>query len=104
MDKQGQEQSRGFYLQGYDGNQGYTVDRIGRGKDLHCERVCLAMLGSIQPGKLQSYVREAVNGGTGDDGLLQRFGLAVWPDNSLPIPRIDQYPDEDAKALSLIHI
>ena len=100
MDKQGQEQSRGFYLQGYDGNQGYTVDRIGRGKDLHCERVCLAMLGSIQPGKLQSYVREAVNGGTGDDGLLQRFGLAVWPDNSLPIPRIDQYPDEDAKAMA----
>lgn len=98
MDKQGQEQSRGFYLQGYDGNQGYTVDRIGRGKDLHCERVCLAMLGSIQPGKLQSYVLEAVNGGTGDDGLLQRFGLAVWPDNSLPIARIDQYPDEDAKA------
>ena len=100
MDKQGQEQSRGFYLQGYDGNQGYTVDRIGRGKDLHCERVCLAMLGSIQPGKLQSYVREAVNGGTGDDGLLQRFGLAVWPDNSLPIARIDQYPDEDAKAMA----
>ena len=100
MDKQGQEQSRGFYLQGYDGNQGYTVDRIGRGKDLHCERVCLAMLGSIQPGKLQSYVREAVNGGSGDDGLLQRFGLAVWPDNSLPIPRIDQYPDEDARAMA----
>lgn len=100
MDKQGQEQSRGFYLQGYDGNQGYTVDRIGRGKDLHCERVCLAMLGSTQPGKLQSYVREAVNGGTGDDGLLQRFGLAVWPDNSLPFQRIDQYPDEDAKAMA----
>ena len=58
------------------------------------------MLGSIQPGKLQSYVRDAVNGGTGDDGLLQRFGLAVWPDNSLPIPRIYQYPDEDARAMA----
>ena len=40
----------------------------------------MAMLGGIQPGKVQSYVREAVNGGAGDDGLLQRFGLAVWPD------------------------
>ena len=101
MDKQGQEQSRGFYLQGYDGNQGYTVDRIGRGKDLHCERVCLAMLGSTQPGKLQSYVRDAVNGGAGDDGLLQRFGLAVWPDNTVIWQRVDQYPDEDAKAKAM---
>ena len=31
MDKQGQEGARGFYLTGYDGNQGHAVDRIGRG-------------------------------------------------------------------------
>ena len=29
MDKQGQEGARGFYLTGYDGNQGHAVDRIG---------------------------------------------------------------------------
>ena len=96
MDKQGQEGSRAFYLQAYDGNQGYTVDRIGRGTH-HIPRLCLAMLGGIQPGKIQSYVRDAVAGGAGDDGLLQRFGLAVWPDITREWKRVDQWPDASAK-------
>lgn len=97
MDKQGQEQARGFYLTSYDGNQGYTVDRILRGIGQYIPRVCLAMLGGIQPGKVQSYVREAVAGGAGDDGLLQRFGLAVWPDVSREFTYVDQWPDTPAK-------
>lgn len=96
MDRQGQEGARGFYLTGYDGNQGHAVDRIGRGES-YIPRVCLAMLGGIQPGKVQSYVREAVAGGASDDGLLQRFGLAVWPDVSREFQRVDQWPDTPAK-------
>ena len=96
MDRQGQEGTRAFYLQAYDGNQGYTVDRIIRGTHF-IPRVCLAMLGGIQPGKVQSYVREAVAGGAGDDGLLQRFGLAVWPDVSRDFQRVDQWPDTPSK-------
>lgn len=96
MDRQGQEGARGFYLTGYDGNQGHAVDRIGRGESF-VPRVCLAMLGGIQPGKLQSYVREAVAGGAGDDGLLQRFGLAVWPDVNREFAYVDQWPDTPAK-------
>jgi putative DNA primase/helicase len=79
LDKQGQEGSRAFYLQSYDGNQGYTFDRIIRGT-VHIPRVCLAMMGGIQPGRIQEYVRSAVAGGHADDGLLQRFGMLVWPD------------------------
>lgn len=96
MDRQGQEGARGFYLTGYDGNQGYAVDRILRGES-YVPRVCLAMLGGIQPGKVQSYVREAVAGGASDDGLLQRFGLAVWPDIAREFHRVDQWPDTQAK-------
>ena len=96
MDRQGQEGARGFYLTGYDGNQGHAVDRIGRGES-YIPRVCLAMLGGIQPGKLQSYVREAVAGGAGDDGLLQRFGLAVWPDVNREFVYVDRWPDMPAK-------
>ena len=96
MDRQGQEGARGFYLTGYDGNQGHAVDRIGRGES-YIPRVCLAMLGGIQPGKLQSYVREAVAGGAGDDGLLQRFGLAVWPDVNREFVYVDRWPDTPAK-------
>lgn len=96
MDRQGQEGARGFYLTGYDGNQGHAVDRIGRG-ETYIRRVCLAMLGGIQPGKVQSYVREAVAGGAGDDGLLQRFGLAVWPDVSREFVYVDRWPDTPAR-------
>jgi putative DNA primase/helicase len=96
MDRQGQEGARGFYLTGYDGNQGHAVDRIGRGES-YIPRVCLAMLGGIQPGKVQSYVRDAVAGGAGDDGLLQRFGLMVWPDVNREFIYVDRWPDTPAK-------
>lgn len=96
MDKQGQEESRAFYLQGYDGDKGYTFDRIGRGTS-YIPRVCIAMLGGIQPGKLESYVRDAVSGGAGDDGFLQRFGLTVWPDTDKQFIYTDQWPEKSAK-------
>jgi putative DNA primase/helicase len=97
LDKEGQEGGRAFYLQGYDGNQSYTFDRIGRGRNLHIPSVCIAMLGGIQPGKLASYIRDAVSGGAGDDGLLQRFGLLVWPDVGGEWINIDRLPDTPAK-------
>ena len=97
LDKEGQEGARAFYLQGYDGNQGYTFDRIMRGRNLHISAVCIAMLGGIQPGKLQAYIRDAVDGGAGDDGLLQRFGLLVWPDISGEWRNVDRWPDTPAK-------
>jgi putative DNA primase/helicase len=59
--------------------------------------VCLALLGGIQPGKLQAYIRDAVSGGAGDDGLLQRFGLLVWPDVDREWRRVDRWPDTEAK-------
>ena len=96
LDKQGQEGSRAFYLQSYDGNQGYTFDRIGRGT-VHIPRVCLAMIGGIQPGRIQEYVRGAVAGGSADDGLLQRFGLTVWPDVTGDFVHVDQWPDTPAR-------
>jgi putative DNA primase/helicase len=96
MDRQGQEGARGFYLTAYDGNQGHAVDRIGRG-EIYIPRVCFSMLGGIQPGKVQSYVREAVNGGAGDDGLLQRFALTVWPDIDQKYVYVDRWPDAKAK-------
>jgi putative DNA primase/helicase len=99
LDKQGQEGSRAFYLTSYDGNQGYTFDRIGRGT-VPIPRVCLAMIGGIQPGRIQEYVRGAVAGGSADDGLLQRFGLTVWPDVVGDFVHVDQWPDTLAKQVA----
>jgi hypothetical protein len=96
LDKPGQEGSRAFYLTSYDGNQGHKTTRIVRGIT-YIPRVCLAMIGGIQPGRIQEYVRGAVAGGSADDGLLQRFGLAVWPDVAGKFVHVDQWPDTPAK-------
>ena len=97
MDKEGQEGARAFYLQSYDAKESYTFDRIVRGRNLHIPAPCLSMLGGIQPGKLKSYVRAATEGGTGDDGLLQRFSLIVWPDVAREWRDVDRWPDTEAK-------
>ena len=55
------------------------------------------MLGSTQPGRLAEYVRRATSGGGGDDGLIQRFGLLVWPDQTPTWRNVDRFPDGDAK-------
>ena len=96
LDKQGQEGSRAFYLTGYDGDKGHTSLRIIRG-ETYIPRVCIAMLGGIQPSRIQSYVRGAVEGGAADDGLVQRFGLAVWPDVDPAFKYVDQWPDTPTK-------
>lgn len=104
LDRSGQEGSRSFYLTSYDGNQGYTFDRILRGT-VHVPRLCLAMIGGIQPGRIQEYVRGAVLGGNADDGLLQRFSMTVWPDVARAYVHVDQKPDLAArdKALTIFN-
>ncbi len=71
-------------------------DRITRGT-LHIRAVCLSVLGEIQPGPLERYLREVFDG-RGDDGLIQRFQLAVWPDGSGPWRNVDRWPDATARA------
>lgn len=88
--------ARGFFLTAWNGTQGYTFDRILRGKT-HIEAACLSLLGSTQPGRLAEYIRRAVTEGAGDDGLIQRFGLLVWPDQDPEWREADRYPDSDAR-------
>ena len=64
-----------------------------RGKGQHIEALCLSIIGSIQPGVLAEYVRQATGGGAGADGLLQRFGLMVYPDITPDTKYVDRYPD-----------
>jgi len=97
LDAGGQEVARSFYLTAADGDKSYTFDRIMRGKGLHVPALCLSIIGGIQPGVLAEYVRQATGGGAGADGLLQRFGLMVYPDISPTWTEIDRYPDSAAK-------
>jgi Protein of unknown function (DUF3987) len=72
------------------------VDRIGRGS-LHVPALCLSVLGSIQPGPLSTFVYQAAQGDKGDDGLLQRFQLLVWPDPPASWSNVDRWPATEAK-------
>jgi putative DNA primase/helicase len=96
MDRAGHEGDRAFYLEGWVGNQRFTYDRIGRGT-LEIDAVCLSLLGGIQPGPLQEYISQAAGGGAGDDGMLQRMQLLVWPDVSSKWENHDHYPSTEAK-------
>lgn len=92
LDAEGQESSRAFYLQAWDGKQAYTFDRIGRGT-VRIHRLCFSLMGGLQPSKLREYLRSAVYGGKGDDGLAQRLQLLVYPDISANWQRVDRLPD-----------
>ncbi len=80
LEREDNAEGRGFYMTGWNGDDAYTIDRIGRGMHLHIPAVCLSVLGSTQPGKISRYLTTATRGGPNDDGLIQRFGLLVWPD------------------------
>jgi len=97
LDREEQVAARGFFLTAWNGTAGYTFDRILRGKT-HIEAACLSLLGSTQPGRLAEYVRRAIAGGAGDDGLIQRFGLLVWPDQEPAWRNVDRYPNSNARA------
>lgn len=96
LDREGHESDRAFYLEAWAGKGSFTYDRIGRGT-LYIKTVTLSVLGGIQPGPLTTYLRHALSGGQGDDGLLQRFQLMVYPDISPQWRNVDHYPDTKDK-------
>lgn len=97
LDREDSSEARGFYLTGWNGDSSYTFDRIIRGMNLHIPAVCLSMLGSTQPGRIAEYIRHAVRGGAADDGLIQRFGLLVWPDVGGEWKNVDRWPDGESR-------
>lgn len=99
LDREEYAAARGFFLTAWNGTAGYSFDRIIRGKT-HIEAACLSLLGSTQPGRLAEYMRRAIAGGSGDDGLIQRFSLLAWPDQSPEWRETDRYPDSAARAVA----
>ena len=93
LDREGREQDRAFFLESWDGTGSFTWDRIGRGT-IDVPSLCLGVLGGIQPAKIAPYLR-SMTSGSGDDGLLQRFQLLVWPDARKP-ERVDRKANLDA--------
>lgn len=96
FEKSGRENDRQFYLEGWSGTGSFTTDRIARGT-IHIPSLTISIVGGIQPGRLRSLIDEAASGGGGDDGLLQRFQLTVWPDQLASWESPDRWPDSAAR-------
>jgi hypothetical protein len=96
LDREEQVVARGFLLSAWSGAQPYSFDRIGRGH-VHIDAVCLSVLGATQPARISEYVRKANFGGAGGDGLIQRFGVFVWPDISAAWRNVDESPNSTAR-------
>lgn len=99
-EKKGHESDRSFYLEAWNGDKPYTIDRMGRGT-IHAQNICVSILGTTQPDKITAYLNKALTK-LDNDGLLQRFQLLVYP-NKTPWKLVDQYPDSFAKN-RILHI
>lgn len=95
LSKENQKEARGLYLTGWSGTESYATDRIGRGH-VRADRVNLSLLGTTQPNVIRQIVQDAVSGGGGDDGLIARFQLAVYPDPVREFKKVDRYPNHKA--------
>ena len=93
-EREGREGERAFFLEGWNGNQSFDTDRIGRGH-ISIPNLCVSIFGGIQPDKLTVYLEQAVHA-LANDGMLQRFQVLVYPD-----PRRwewrDRAPDKRAR-------
>jgi hypothetical protein len=90
FDREDGQQARGFFLSAWSGKEPYATDRIIRGA-AYIEAPCVGLLGTTQPGKIGPYIGRAVDGGEGDDGMIQRFSMAVWPDQLPDWQEVDRY-------------
>jgi len=100
LEKDGREGDRAFYLESWNGTGSYTFERIGRGT-VTIPGMCLSIFGGITPGRLREYVYDVVRNRAGNDGLLQRFQLLIWPDPLQEYTHIDRKPDEKALETAL---
>lgn len=99
MERDGHEGDRAFYLEAWTGNGRHSTDRVTRKLTAHS--MCLSLLGGIQPGPLAKFIREATTESSGNDGLMQRLQLAVWPHPPSEYRLVDRPPDKESEARAI---
>jgi hypothetical protein len=96
LEKEDQVSARQFFMTAWNGNSGYTFDRMIRGT-VYLAHACLSLLGATTPSALSEYMQAVHKTKTGGDGLIQRFGLLVWPDPKPQWRNVDRFPDSEAR-------
>lgn len=93
LDKRGREEDRSLSLQSWSGKQSFEVDRINRG-NLYLPHVCLSLFGNMVPSSIEKYLKEKLYKSGGDDGLLDRIQLLIYPELIKDWKRIDRTPND----------
>lgn len=76
--KKGREESRTFYLKAYDGSHYHPIDRVKRGTTI-LARLCVSILGAIQPDIFKKVFSNILNDGLSGDGFVPRFQMMIYP-------------------------
>ncbi len=95
LDGESNNEARNFYLEAFNGTGSHIMDRVGRGSTF-IETHSLSVIGGIQPNKLERYLEKTIKG-LDNDGLMQRFQLAVYPDHIKGLKEQDIAPDKDIR-------
>lgn len=93
-EREGHEQDRAFYLEGWNGTSPFLVDRVSRGSQ-RIETLCLSVFGGIQPDLLQRYLTRIADS-MDNDGRIQRFQVLVYPERP-DWQWVDRYPVQGAR-------
>ncbi len=96
LDRDDQAGVRQQFLTLWNGHGRLNIDRIGRGETV-VESPCVGVFGCATPGGLSDYVAAAMRGGRGDDGMMQRLQISVWPDSPKEYRHVDRWPDTIAR-------
>ncbi len=78
LNRDDRQQDRAFWLEAFNGDGDFRYDRISR-ESIFIPSNTVSLLGGIQPSKLLPLLL-AQRDGSGDDGLVERFQLMVYPD------------------------
>ncbi len=89
--KKGREGSREFFLETWNGDGSFVVDRVGRGSS-YANAMCLSVFGGIQPTKIRTFI-DRYTGIGGDDGFLSRFQIVFFPKQHSNWKLVDRAPD-----------
>ncbi len=93
LERKEYQTDRSFYLTAFNGDDQFTYDRIERGT-IFIPHVTLSMIGGIQPSRIIPII-QAMHRGINDDGLLQRFQMLVWPDETKDWQLVDRPPNQE---------
>jgi len=97
LQRQDKTGDRQFYLQAYNGNTSFTVDRVTR-DSIHIKHLCLSLFGTTQPDTIYNMVSETNRALSGADGFLQRFQMTVICEHP-KFEYTDIQPNRDAREL-----